>query len=195
MNLTYNDTNHEYKLNGLIIPSVTQVLKGAGLVNLDFVNEDLLAEKADLGKKVHLTTELFDNGTLDIDFLHPTLKAYLDSWIKFKADFNFTPTDIELQLFHKLYRFAGRVDRVGLANGVLTLVDIKSGIHTKTHAIQTAAYTLLYNQDKKKGEQIKKRFTVYVKPEGYKVEENKGANDQNIFLAALTIHNYLRSSK
>ena len=193
MNLTYNDSNHEYKLDGMIIPSVTQVLKGAGLVSLDFVNEQLLEEKADLGKKVHLTTELYDNGTLDLDELHPTLKAYLDSWIKFKEDFHFISTAIELQLFHKLYRYAGRIDRVGLANGVLTLIDIKSGIHTKTHAIQTAAYTLLYNQDKKKGEQIKKRFTVYVKPEGYKVEGNKGANDQNIFLSALTIHNFLQA--
>jgi hypothetical protein len=196
VNLTYNDINHEYKLDGMTIPSVTQVLKGAGLVNLDFVNEQLLEEKADLGKKVHLTTELYDNGTLDLDELHPTLKAYLDQWIKFRKDFNFIPTEIELQLFHKLYRYAGRIDRVGLAQGVLTELDIKSGMKFKHHAIQNAGYELLYNQGKKRGEQVKKRMTVYLSTDGYKVEPHNNENDKNVFLSALTISNYLlRSTK
>jgi hypothetical protein len=191
--LTYNEERHEYKDNGIVIPSVTQIIKTAGLVNLDWVSEETLNIKADLGKKVHSATELYDKNDLDINDLHPTLRLYLDGWIKFRKDYGFIPTEIELQLFHKLYKYAGRIDRVGNISKDLVLIDIKSGTHQKTNAIQTAGYELLYNQDKKKSEQIKKRFIVYLSEQGYKVEEHKNQNDKNIFLSALTITNYLRS--
>ena len=195
MPLSFDDQKHQYKSDGLIIPSVTQVIRESGLVNLDWIDKELLEIKADLGKKVHSTTELYDNGTIDLDELHPILKAYLDGWIKFRKDYNFIPTEIELQLSHKLYKYAGRIDRVGLIGKDLSLIDIKSGTQQKTNAIQTAGYELLYNQEKKKTEQIKKRFIVYLSETGYKVEEHKNVNDKNIFLAALTITNYLRSIK
>lgn len=192
MALFFDDATHQYKLDGLIIPSVTQIIKDAGLVNLDWINPGLLAEKADLGTKVHQTTEYYDTDTLNIEELHPILKAYLDGWIKFKEDYKFTPTEIELKLVHSLYKYAGTIDRVGLMNGILTLLDIKSGSKQKSNAIQTAGYTLLYDQDKKKTEQIKKRMVVYLSPEGYKVEPHTDPNDIAIFHACLTICNYKR---
>lgn len=193
MTLVYRDDIHEYRENGLLLPSVTQIMKSSGLTNLDWVDPAILESRADLGKKVHSATELYDNGTIDLNELHPKLKLYLDGWIKFRKDYNFTPTEIELQLFHKLYKYAGRVDRIGDIDKDLVLIDIKSGTHQKTHAIQTAGYELLYNQDKKKSGQIKKRFIVYLSESGYKVEENKNPMDKNVFLSALTITNYLRS--
>lgn len=193
--MTYDDDNHQYKLDGLIIPSVTQIIQESGLVNLEWIDRDLLEAKADLGRKVHSATELYDTNNLNIEELHPTLKLYLDSWIKFRTDYNFVPIEIELKLFHQLYKYAGRIDRIGLLNKNLTLIDIKSGTEQKTSAIQTAGYELLYNQDKKKGDQIKGRMVVYLGPEGYKVVPNNNPNDKSVFLAALTITNYLRSIK
>lgn len=193
--LTFDEKKHEYKLDGLVIPSVTQIIKAAGLINLDYVGPQLLKEKADLGKKVHLTTELYDRDSLNINELHPTLKEYLDGWIKFKEDYNFTPTEIELMSAHHLYKFAGRIDRIGFIAKDLTLLDIKSGSKQKSNAIQTAGYALLYDQDKKKTEQIKKRMVVYLLPEGYRVESHTDPNDKNVFLAALTISNFKKGSK
>lgn len=187
--LSFTEENHEYKFDGIVVPSVTQVIKGAGLVNFDYVSKELLEEKADLGSKVHKTTELYDMGILDLDELHPTLKAYLDGWINFKKDFGFTHTEIETEYYHPKYKFAGRLDRVGMINGKLSIVDIKSGAKHKSHSIQTAAYQLLYDFKPKK-EQIKKRYAVYLSETGYKVEEHTNVTDRNIFLAALTIFNY-----
>ena len=190
--LSFDEDLHKYTdASGLTIPSVTQIMKTAGLVNLDWIPVELLEQKADLGKKVHSTTELYDKGDLDISELHPTLKAYLDGWIKFRKDFNFTSTEIEMQLLHTVYRYAGRIDRVGLMGSDLILLDIKSGTHQKTNAIQTAGYELLYNQNKKGKELIKRRFVVYLSTTGYEVEEHKSKNDKNVFLAALSITNYL----
>lgn len=189
----YNDELHQYKFDGVVIPSVTQILKEAGLVNLDFISEEYLREKSDLGKKVHTATELYDADSLDYDDLHPKLQAYVRSWQKFLIDYKITLKDIELQMFSNLYRFAGRLDRTGWIGKELTLVDIKSGSIQHSHAIQTAGYEILYNQDKKKSEQIKRRMCVYLNEHGYQVREYKKITDRNVFLSALTISNYLRS--
>lgn len=193
--LTFDETKHQYKFDGVVIPSVTQVIKDAGLVNLDWISKELLEAKADLGTKVHTTTELYDAGVLNMDELHPTLKSYLDSWIKFRQDYDFTPIEIELEGFHPIYRYAGRIDRIGsMKKCPLVLADIKSGTVQKTHAIQTAGYEELYNYGKKRSEQIKKRLAVYLSPEGYKVKEYNSQTDKSVFLSCLTISNYKRSA-
>jgi len=193
--LEFDEEKHRYMENGLVIPSVTQIIQEAGLVNLDWINAELLKEKADLGKKVHSTTELHDKEKLDFEKLHPILKAYLNNWIKFRQEYGFVATEIELQLFHSLYRYAGRIDRVGLMGKDLVLLDVKSGTPQKSHAIQTAGYKGLHDQNKKKSEQIKKRFTVYLSETGYKVIEDKNQNDWNVFLSCLTIYNFKKGVK
>jgi len=193
--LAFDESRHIYKLDGIIIPSVTQILNEGGLVNLDWIDADLLADKADLGQKVHSTTELYDTQDLDFNKLHPTLKNYLDGWIKFRKDYDFIPAEIEMQLFHPVYRYAGRIDRVGFAKEDLTIVDIKSGTKQKVHALQTAGYKCMYDVGKKKTEQIKRRLCVYLNQDGYKVEEYKNTQDINVFLSALTITNYKRGLK
>lgn len=190
--LTFNEDKHEYQYNKLTVPSVTQIISGAGLVNFDFISKELLEEKADLGRKIHTTTELYDQDILEISTLHPILVNYLESWAKFKKDYGFIIKELEEMYFHPLYRFAGRVDRVGFIKDKLCILDIKSGVKSKTHGLQTAAYKLLYNYGKPKKELAKDRYIVYLTQDGYKVEQNKEETDEQVFLAALTIFNYQR---
>lgn len=193
-NFEFDKTIHSFKLNGIKIPSVTQILDGAGLNDaIKFIPKEILDAASDLGTKVHRTTELFDNNTLDIDFLHPVLRNYLDQWIKFRKDYDFVPTEIELIKYHSLYKYAGIIDRIGTARGKLTLIDIKSGIYTKTHEIQLAGYEILYNGSFPTKDHIKQKLLVYISENSYKVVECKNPNDKNVFLSALTIHNYKRS--
>lgn len=190
--LTFDEETHIYKLDGVAIPSVTQAIKGAGLMDLSFVSKELLEAKADLGKKIHTTTELYDRNNLDMNKLHPTLRGYLNAWIKFEDECQFIPTSIEMMKYHPLYRYAGRIDRIGMMQNVLTQVDLKSGVHHPSYAIQSAAYVELCNYGKPKAECIKKRITVYLKEDGtYQLKEYKDERDIRIFLASLTINNYL----
>lgn len=197
--LTFDEIKHEYKLNGFTIPNVTTILQRAGLVDFTFVSEELLAYKSDLGKKVHKTTELFDKGTLNKEKLHPTLKGYLNAWIKFCWEMKFIPHEdfIEWKTFHPLYKYAGTVDRIGtMLDKYLSQLDIKSGVPMPHYAIQSAGYTELYNYGKSKKDQIKKRFTVYLSEDGsYKLSEYKDTNDIRIFFAALTITNFKNKHK
>lgn len=192
--LTFDESIHQYKENGIVVPSVTQVLKESGLVDLSFVDKETLLYKSDLGTKVHKATEYFDRDVLDMEELHPVLKGYLNAWIKFSHDYKFIPQDIELRMIHPLYKYAGTIDRIGLIKPSIVQLDIKSGVRHHSHKIQSAGYTELYNYGKPKNEQVKRRFTVYLNEDGtYKVDEHKKATDFKIFLAALTITNYKRS--
>ena len=191
--MKYNEERHEYKENGIIIPSVTQILKGAGLIDLSFINKDLLAEKADFGTKVHETTELYDKFELDTETLHPTLNNYLKQWVKFQNDFKIQIQEIETMYYHPSYRFAGRLDRIISIGKDFAIVDIKTGGKFPSYPIQTAAYKMLYETNHK--EKIKKRFTVYLTENSYKVDEHKNKTDESVFLAALTIYNYKKGNK
>jgi hypothetical protein len=196
--LTYNDSKHEYKVNGVIVPSVTQSIKTAGLIDLSFVDKELLEYKSDIGNKAHKTTELYDTNNLDETTLHPMLFGYLQAWKKFRADYQFKPIHIELAMVHKLYRYAGRIDRIGTIENTTHIIqaDIKTGVKHHSYAIQSAGYVELYNYGKPKKEQIKRRFTVYLNEDGtYKVDEHKDKTDISIFLAALSITNYMRNHK
>lgn len=195
-NLEFDETTHTYKYNGVVIPSVTQIIKKAGLIDLSFVDKEVLEYKSDLGTKVHTTTELYDQNNLDITNLHPILKGYLCAWIKFRTDYNFIPVHIELFTAHPLYKYAGKIDRIGMMSKDIVQLDIKSGTHHHSYAIQSAGYTELFNYGKAKKDQIKKRFSVYLREDGtYEAKPYTSPNDIRVFLAALTITNYLRSVK
>ena len=188
MDLTFNPELHEYKLNGLIIPSVTQILQEVLPTNF-CISPEALEAKADIGRKVHTACEFYDTDSLNLESLHPTLLGYLQGWIRFRKDFKFEPQQIELMLYHPAYRFAGRVDRIGTGN---ILIDIKSGMPQKSHAIQTAGYQMLW-EGIKDNPKIKKRMSVYLDKGGdYKIIAHKEATDKNIFLSALSIYNYKR---
>ena len=189
MGLTYSEDKHEYKVDGLVIPSVTQIINNIFPIS-DFISKETLEQAADFGRKVHKATELYDEDKLDIDNLHPSLLPYLNGWIKFKKDFGFQILEIEQKYFHTLYKFAGKIDRVGIIRKDKILSDIKSGIKIKTHALQTAAYGLLYNQGKSKSEQIKKRMSVYLEENDYKIISHENKTDEQVFLSCLTIYNY-----
>jgi hypothetical protein len=196
--LTFNQEKHEYKEDGVIIPSVTQCIQKAGLIDLSFVEKELLEYKSDVGTKIHKTTELYDQGNLDEATLHPLLAGFLQAWKKFIKDYQFIPMHIELKRVHPLYKYAGMIDRIGtiIDGKTITQIDIKTGVHHHSYAIQSGGYTELYNYGKPKKEQIKRRLTVYLREDGmYEVKEYKSPNDIRIFLAALTITNYLRGVK
>lgn len=198
MKLTYDDGLHQYKLDGQTVPSVTQVIKEAGLSTFANLPEHILQEAAIKGKHIHKATELADLDMLDRDSLDPFYLAHLEQWEKFKLDYLFVPEFIELELFHPILKYAGRVDRVGMIriNGksYRAIVDIKTGMKTKEVAIQLAGYAKLFNHDLPKAEQANIRVAIYLKPDSYKAETFTNKADENIFLSALNITNWKRSN-
>jgi hypothetical protein len=135
--LTLDAESHVYRLGERVLPGVTDILVGAGIVDTTWFTE--------LGKwrgsAVHLACWYDDEGDLDEAQLDPRLHSYLAAYRKFKAETGFTASSIEQPLHNDLLGYAGTPDRVGtLGDGRPCLPDLKSGASSKATRFQTVAY-------------------------------------------------------
>ena len=191
MSFLFDEEKHEYTLDGIVLPSVTQIIQEAGLSDYSFVNETVLKAAANFGTAAHLACELEDYKDLDYDSLNPELRPYLNGWNKFKKDTGFICEEIEKRVYSKKYLYAGTLDRVGPLFKRKALVDIKTGTSLpKWIRLQTAGYKIIYNEGLKIKDQIKDRYVVQLLPDDYKLEQHIDKSDTDVFLAALTIRNW-----
>ena len=64
--LQFDAAAHRYTLNGVILPSVTQIISAVGLYEYDYVSAETLAVAAERGRYVHEMIEMYEEGTLDL---------------------------------------------------------------------------------------------------------------------------------
>jgi hypothetical protein len=193
--LEFNEERHEYKYDGQIIPSVTQIIKDAGLSGIEGIPENRLLVAGLLGTAVHDACWYDDDGQLDPASIDAEVLPYLVQWRKFKADFSFLASKKEELLYHKKYRYAGRIDRIGemmlSSTPRSAIVDIKTGSKQRSHAIQLTAYKELAKEN---GVLPAKKQTacvaVYLSKESYNVKEYSVTTEFNVFLSALNIYNW-----
>jgi hypothetical protein len=187
MKVTFDEKTHTYTVDGIFIPSVTQIIQAciSSFYKYDNNNRNL-----DIGKKVHFACELYDQDNLDEKALHTTLVPYLEQWKKFKQDFQVDIQEIELIVFSEKYRYAGTIDRiaeiVSYRRKKKVIIEIKTG-SVGYAAIQTAGYQIAYQSIYKKNIE---RMAVVLNPENYKVQEFNSIQDKQVFLACLTLYNY-----
>jgi len=180
-NLIFKETEHQYFVDGVRFPCVTDILKEGGFVDFSNVRESTLEASRKFGQAVHKMTEYFDLGTLDIDILDPNLLPYLEGWKKFLKDYglSFGPEEIEQHLYSKIWHFAGTPDR--FHKGLL--IDLKSGLMYPSAELQTAGYQVLVEENIGK---IRQRLGVQVIPGDYKISEYKNISDRSVFLGAVS---------
>lgn len=187
----FDAARHEYRAGGVLIPSVTQVCREAGLQVWAPRPDGVASAAMNLGTMAHLTCELYDRGTLDEADLDPALVPYLDGWKAFlqATGWKVLPEYIEQVVADPAGRFAGTLDRVMVDAGkgrpaAQVLVDIKTGAAYPWHRIQSAAYTIPLKQ-------VRRRVAVYLNGDGgFKMDEHPTADlvpDQMIFQAALAV--------
>ncbi len=159
--LEFQDDGHIYKMNGRRVMSVTQALS---LVDDRWKDPWYLQR----GKLIHLATEYYDLRELDEDSVDLQIKGYFQGYLKFLGDTGFKPVLIEHKLFHPIYLYAGKIDRIGPFNKLETLIDLKSGAKAKVDPLQGAAYWELCRVNKLP---VKKVFDLYLHDDGtYKLE-------------------------
>lgn len=112
IDLTFEEENHLYKLNGMGLISVTQILQKAGIIDFSKVPPHILEAARKFGIATHKTCELFDKGTLNERALDPNLWPYLDGWVACKKDYKFDFVAIEQPIASTVYHVAGMPDRI-----------------------------------------------------------------------------------
>ena len=122
--LEFDDKKHEYKINGTVIPSVTE-LCGPLTYSKYRVDNAIVEQAAYRGSLIHEVTALWDRGDLDEDStMAADVGLYLMSWIKFCHDYQPRWRLIEVPLACRT--FAGTLDRVGVIDDRIVVVDIKT---------------------------------------------------------------------
>jgi RecB family exonuclease len=184
--LTFDEEKHEYRLDGRVIPSVTQVLKAAGMIDDQWFDE----WSRERGKAVHKATELNDRGELDESTIDPRIAGYLDAWRRFIFETGWKSNEIEKLVFSRFAWFAGTLDRIGRfpTDRGLSIVDIKTGTPTRADQLQVAAYEKAYNS-MDDGIRCGRSMAVYLRENGTYTKGNEAdyQRDVSVFLAALTV--------
>lgn len=146
--VSFDAITHTYRVDGAIVPSVTEILSACGLT-LEFESaafRDAAAFRADLGTKVHLACELDDRNDLDDSSLDDLVRPYLEAWRHFRAESQLRIAAVEEIVLDGLFRWAGRLDRRGwlFGDSRQTVIDIKTGAPARSHLLQTWAYALCF---------------------------------------------------
>lgn len=177
--LEFNSETHTYTFNGRVVPSVTQVLKSAGLIDTTFYKNDA----AERGTYIHAVLEAIDKNPMKTVEYTPEVNGYVEAWEKFKAQTSLKFKAIEDKVFSKKFYCAGTIDRICELEGRLTIIDIKTGIPQQWHSIQTAGYELLTDSFRRIH-----RSCVYLNNNGsYKLDYHGWDSDEDTFLHALAI--------
>ncbi len=192
--ITFNESKHEYKVDGKVYPSVTQVLKDTGLIDASWYAEG----GAVRGTLIHELCEMLDTGTpfpafvfdneID-DYVLGCLKAYDD----FKKIAKPKWKEIELHWFNPTLQCAGTPDRIGVLwpkskQEEGTILDIKTGQPQEWHHIQMAGYMKITGLNKSTAYLSN---ILYLKPNGkWRMDSKYCKEYEDLFMAALKIYHW-----
>jgi hypothetical protein len=148
---SFNADRHEYRIDGEVRPSVTQVLSAEGFVDFSAVPPEILAAAQARGTYVHAALHYWLEDDYDLDACDPRFRGYVDSALEYIARLRKTPLRdpatgaalaVEWRFWHRRRMFAGTIDWLGYdADGVLSIDDWKTGTPSDVAApLQTAAY-------------------------------------------------------
>jgi hypothetical protein len=155
---------HEYidLRTGAVVPSITQLLKRAGLVDATFYTR----ASRDRGTAVHDLCAAYDLGALTLEECDSPLRGYLLAHVKALGILRPTMIAVEEASIHASLGFGGRPDRIVKMAGALGVLELKSGPQTPAHAIQCALQCILVEEHVGLPAEHMQRHAVYLKRTG-----------------------------
>lgn len=138
--LTFDEPSHTYRLDGRVVPSVTQILKRVYPNVYSSIPPTVLDRKARLGTAVHRTIELWIKGVLDEASVHAEVRPYLDSFLGWWDGVRVVGCQVEKQLYSQA-GYAMTRDFFGEIDGQAWLIDWKiTATRVPTHDLQITGY-------------------------------------------------------
>lgn len=186
--LTFREDNHEYEVDGEIIPSVSEIIRFISREVYGEVTQYILDNAADRGSRVHKATQMLDVvGDVECDEdIVPYVKAYVQFLREHKPEWEL----IEKSMYHPEKKFAGTLDRLGVLDGKKTIVDIKT-----SSAVQKVLYGAQLNLYKQmaraNGHEVERIAVLHLTKDGkYKLIDFD--MDDTVADACVALHNALK---
>jgi hypothetical protein len=192
--LVFHPAVHRYELDGVELPSVTAILKLAGVADFSgpWFTDEVLAR----GTYVHQAIALDAEGVLDEDTLDPQLVPYIHGWRAFLAESGYEIEHWEQRVCDPVLGYAGTLDGIlrhpASSPRRRLLIDVKRGLYPSAGP-QTAAYKRLALKFYDTPMAID-RAVVELPGDGrYRLTQLDDRDDEHVFLAALRIVNFRRT--
>lgn len=183
-NLIDFDPNlHLYRVNGYVLPSVTQILRLSGVAS--HWNDKNTDYCLSLGRSVHVASAYSDEGSLDEDSVPGDVLPYLEGWRRFLVDSGAKFKHVEKPCVASL-GFACTPDRV-LEDG--SLLEIKTGRLASWHGYQLAGQAIAMETP------YARRSVVLLKPGGYSRHEFSDTGDLDKFRSCFTVANIIAKQR
>jgi hypothetical protein len=142
--LTFEEGPHEYRLDGVKVPSVTGILSASGVVDFSQIPMDTRETALLRGTNVHRAIQFWNEHDLDFaqyaeDF--PDYAGYVLGWITFCEQRHPEPWACEYRVASRTHRYAGTIDYLGVLDGEAVLLDFATGDPADAAKnLQTAGY-------------------------------------------------------
>lgn len=165
--IKFDEQNHLYLVNGVVYPSVTQIMEPMSLMLYKNIPGSTLNTAADRGTRTHEQISNYVNyGILEKD---PDNEAYLDAFLGFERMYSPEWVASEHRVYHRIMRYAGTMDLVGYVQpddgtGV-DVIDLKctAAYHGVMLATQLAGYVEALRSHQIK---VRNRYGLQLLPSG-----------------------------
>ena len=136
------DESHVYRVDGIVCPSVTQILSRTGLADYSSIPHFMRDFALERGSAVHKAAHYYLEGDLDEETVDPIIQGYIRALDKFvfHSDFVPEPGTAEQICYDPMNAYCGTWDIIGSLPQIgRVIVDFKCGMMPAVHW-QLAAY-------------------------------------------------------
>lgn len=143
---------HTYLIDGVITPSVSEILNFIFPDKYSNIPKQILNTKANYGSKVHEAIELLEKNE-ELPKLNYLQEISIDQYRKLKDKYKIEVLEQEKMVHYKNY-YCGRFDMIAEINGTYSLCDIKTTAKLDKESLswQLSYYALAHNPDKYESE-------------------------------------------
>ena len=192
--LSFDESSHTYRLNDVIIPSVTTLMNPLSAEMYKNISSVTLSNAADKGTAVHNAIENYIK--FDIVDIPPEHSGYFDGFLEWWNQHDIQVVASEVRVYHKIMRYGGTIDLLAYVDGVLTLIDIKttSVLSEKSCGVQLEAYSQAL---KSLGFQIEQKIILHLKKDGKCTPREFPLNDAprwRVFGSLKCVYDYIQSA-
>lgn len=193
--LQFDDEHHIYRLDGVIIPSVSNIMEPLSGAKYAGISEKTLEKAANKGTSVHNSIENFIK--FGIEDVNPAHQGYFDAFREWWEKDQPVLVGSECRIYHRILQYGGTVDLLAYIRGKLTLVDFKStyALSDMTCGVQLEGYSqALASHDIR----VEQKKILHLKKDGKHDERSYPANDAarwRVFGSLKCVYDYIQSYK
>lgn len=190
--LVFDEAEHDYKLDGVVVPSVSRITHVVAPDLYAGIAEDIMQRAAARGHNKHLMIALDVRDNLDHGALSDEMLDDWSAWDQFRDHVQFDVEHSERCLASRKYKYAGTLDLAGTlvykGSRDRWIIDAKFTAQLPSLVdIQLAAYRQAASESLPGYDDKTRRGCLWIRNGKYKFHEAKDRMDMAAVLAARTI--------